>query len=402
MGPLSIRSPVNLEDYRRAARRRLPRVIFDIIDGGANDEVSLRANRRAFERITLRPKALADVSVRELGINVLGEYVSMPVLLDPCGTARMAHRDAELAVARAAGRAGTIYAVSTVASYELEAVAREATGALWFQLYPPPDREASLSLIARARTAGYKALCVTIDGAVLGTRERDRGHHLQIPFKFHPKIVVDGARHPRWTMDFIRAGALSVSRASALSPKTLKASGAAIAASANPITSDTMRYIRDAWDGPLVVKGVMRGEEVDELIDLGVQGIVVSNHGGRQLDTVPATIDVLPEIVAATRGRAEVLLDGGVRRGTDVLKAIALGAKAVLFGRPYLFGLASNGEDGVYDVLRLIREEIDTAMALLGCTSLEQVDGSLVGGADSLSQRSWTTRAHGSLLSESG
>jgi isopentenyl diphosphate isomerase/L-lactate dehydrogenase-like FMN-dependent dehydrogenase len=265
-----------------------------------------------------------------------------------------------------------------VSSYPLEAVARIATGPLWFQLYPPVDRNDCIALIRRVQVAGYKALCVTVDGAVLGTRERDRCNRLQIPFRWTPRLVVDGVLHPRWTADFMRSGAMAVSRSSSLSPKSIKASGRAIQATANPITADTIRYIRDAWNGPLLVKGILREEEVEEIIELDVQGIVVSNHGGRQLDSVPATIEALPEIVAAARGRVDVYVDGGFRRGTDVLKAIALGARAVLIGRPYLFALAVGGESGVVDMLELMRDEIDTAMALLGCASIGEVDPSMV------------------------
>jgi isopentenyl diphosphate isomerase/L-lactate dehydrogenase-like FMN-dependent dehydrogenase len=372
------RSAVNVDDYRRAARQRLPRAVFDVVDGAADDELSMSANRRALDAITLRPRALADVRGRDLRTTVLGEPVSMPVMLAPCGIARMMNKHGELGVARAAGRADVLFAVSTVTSYPLEAVAAAATGPLWFQLYPPADPDACRALIERAAQAGYRALCVTIDGAVLGRRQRDARNGLQIPVRLTPRLVLQGARRPRWALDYLRSGAAATREATMQSPRSLREASAAVQATANPITVETMRQIREAWDGPLVVKGVMRAEDVEPMVELGVQGIVVSNHGGRQLDGVAGTTDVLPGIVAAAAGRLEVYVDGGYRRGTDVLKALALGARAVLIGRPYLFALAAGGEQRVVEMLQLLRDELDTAMALTGCTAIDDIGPDLV------------------------
>lgn len=379
---------VNVDDFRRAARRRLPRIAFDAIDGGAGDEVTLRRNRAAFDDLALRPRALAPVARRDLSTTVLGEAVSLPVLLGPTGFARMAHRDAELAAARAAAAAGTVYALSTVASHEPEAVARAADGPQWFQLYPPGDREACAALIARVAAAGYRALVVTVDNAVGGLRERDRRHRLAVPLRITPRLVLHGATRPRWSLDYLRGGvgrgaqgmgALFYAERGTHHPtRSLAEAGRAMAGAARAITPEELHFIRESWDGPLLVKGILRGEECRMLLDLGVDGIVVSNHGGRQLDGVLATIEALPEVVRAVDGEAEVLLDGGIRRGTDVVKALALGARAVLVGRPYLFGLAAAGEAGVRGVIEVLRAEVDQTMALVGCSSVADIDPSAV------------------------
>lgn len=369
---------MTLDDYAEFARRRLPRTVYDVVAGGANDEFTMRRNREALQAIRLRPKALADVRVRDLRTTVLGTEMSMPVILAPCGVARMMRSTGELAVARAAGASDVLYVLSTASSYEPEAVAEAATGPLWFQLYPPADEEERTALVDRAQRSGYRALCVTIDGAVLGQRERDRRNGLQIPLRPTVGMLLEGAVHPRWALDFLRGESRAMAAVSTASPRTVSQSGARIRATANPVTLETLKRIRDQWDGPLLIKGVQRGDEVDAMIGAGVQGFVVSNHGGRQLDGVPAAIEILPEVVAAAGGRAEVLVDGGFRRGTDVAKALALGAKAVMIGRPYLNALAVGGEAGVARMLRLLRTELDAAMALMGCASVHEFDSTFV------------------------
>lgn len=370
----------NLLDYERRARKRLPRAVFDVIAGGAGDEITLRRNRQAFADLALRPRALADVSTRDLSSTVLGTPVSMPVLLDPCGYARMAHREAELAVARAAAEAGTIYALSTISSAPLEQVAAASDAPKWFQLYPPADRDACKALIARAQAAGFYALCVTIDGAMAGLRERDRRNRLVVPLRLTPRLLLEGASRPAWALDFLQGG---VGRGDQgfggmARPQSLRDAGRAIAATARAITEEEMGFIRDQWDGPLIVKGIQRGDECEALIEMGVDAVVVSNHGGRQLDGVRATIEILPEVVDAVNGRMEVFLDGGVRRGTDVFKALALGARGVLIGRPYLFGLAIAGQEGVSGVLEMLRAELDQTLALIGCRSVSNIEASLL------------------------
>ncbi|RYE43772.1 MAG: alpha-hydroxy-acid oxidizing protein [Hyphomicrobiales bacterium] len=369
---------ITLDDYGDAARRRLPKVVYDVVAGGANDEITMRRNRDALRGIRLRPRALADVRVRDLRTSILGTEMSMPVMLAPCGVARMMRSSGELAVARAAGAVDVPYVLSTASSYEPEAVAEAATGPLWFQLYPPADEQACTTLVERAQRAGYSALCVTIDGAVLGQRERDRRNGLQIPLRPTASMIRDGMLHPRWAIDFLRGESRAMMSVSQASPRTAADAGSRIKATANPVTLETVKRIRDQWDGPLLIKGVMRGDEVDALVGVGAQGIIVSNHGGRQLDGVPATIEILPEVVAAARGRADVLIDGGFRRGTDVLKALALGAKGVLIGRPYLNALAVGGEAGVVRMLKLLRAELDAALALTGCASIHELDTTFV------------------------
>jgi isopentenyl diphosphate isomerase/L-lactate dehydrogenase-like FMN-dependent dehydrogenase len=367
---------LNLEDFRSAARRRLPRTAFDVIDAGAADELTLRRNRSAFDRIVLRPRPLGATESRDLATDVCGQRISLPVLLDPCGYARLAHREGELAVARAAGDAATVYVLSTVSSYPLEQVAAEARGPLWYQLYPPADRGDRARLIARAKDAGFGALCVTIDGAASGLRETDKRNKASFPLRLTPRMLLSGAMRPRWAVDFLRGGVGSGSMGFDLAE--LRSFGEAVARTAMAITPAMIEHIRELWDGPLLLKGVLRGDECQEMIDLGVDGFVVSNHGGRQLDSVPAGIDALAEVVDAVDGRAEVLVDGGFRRGTDVVKALAIGARAVLIGRPYLFGLATAGEAGVARVIEMLRAEIDQTLALLGVAGVGDLDRSFV------------------------
>jgi isopentenyl diphosphate isomerase/L-lactate dehydrogenase-like FMN-dependent dehydrogenase len=372
-------APVNIDDVRLLARRRLPRTAFDAIDGGAGAELTLRRNREAFDHLLLRPRALADVRERDLGTTVLGQPISLPLLLTPAGYTRMAHGEAELAAARAAARAGTIYGVGSFSSYTLEEVARASTAPLWFQIYPPAEPAAREELVERVERAGYAALCVTIDAAVGGIRERERRSGLRLPLRVTPRLLRECAVRPRWTLDYLRGGA----------GRGLQGLPAAVpsAADARPtpaantvVTVEAMRHLRRIWGGPLLAKGILRDEECRLLLDLGVDGIVVSNHGARQLDSVPAAIEALPEVVAAVDGQAEVLVDGGFRRGTDVVKALILGARAVAIGRPYLYGLAAGGEAGVLQVIELFRREIDVTLGLLGCASLADLDGSMLRG----------------------
>lgn len=363
----------NSEMRERAGR--LPRSIFDAIDGGAGDETTLRENRRAYERIWFRPRALADIDHREISTVVFGERISMPLLLAPCGMARMANRDGELAVARAAGKAGTIFAVSGLASYSLEEIAVNATGPLWYQLYVLSDRAATKKTIERASNAGYRVLCVTVDATVAAARERDYRNRLEIPPRLSAGLVLGALRKPGWLGDFLLGrvgdGGLGPMRVSVWNfVSTVN--------QLRSVTVDELRWIREQWDGPLVVKGIMRGDECAELVDLGVDGVVVSNHGGRQLDGVRATIEILPEVVRAVGGRAEVFVDGGVWRGDDVVKAVALGARACLVGKAYMFGLAAFGEAGVDRVLEIFRVEIDRTMGLLGCTAMTDLDERMV------------------------
>jgi isopentenyl diphosphate isomerase/L-lactate dehydrogenase-like FMN-dependent dehydrogenase len=363
----------------RARARRLPKAIFDVIDGGASDEITLRANQSAFQRIWFRPRALADVSTRDLSTTVFGERISMPLMLGPCGFARMARSEAELAIARAAGHAGTVFAVSGSASYPLETIAAAASGPLWYQPPLSSDGKVSEALLGRVEDAGYRVLCVLIDTAVNPKRERDYRNHLSIPLEMSPRLLLTGLTNPMWTKDFLLGRVGHRGAAPRLGgARTAYWNFARTVRNMRPITFKDVAWLRDHWSGKLVVKGVARGDECSRMLDAGVDGLIVSNHGGRNLDCIRPTIEILPEVVSAVAGRAEVFIDGGIRRGTDVVKALALGASACLIGRPYMFGLAAGGEDGVRRILEIFRNEIDHTMALTGCATVADISPSLV------------------------
>ena len=371
---------INIEDARRIAYRRLPKFVFDFVDGGAEDEVTLQANRRAFSEIKFNPRVLVDVSERDISTIVLGEPVKLPVLLAPAGGIRLIRREGELAAAGAAGCEGTIFALSTASNYNIEEVAAVATGPLWFQLYPLGNREDTASLVKRAQQAGYKALCICVDVAVPGKRERDLRNKATIPPQVSWNKALQIVRRPLWLRHYLFGPRISLGNLEDLESfrgmphkavlMSMKNMGLANAA----LNWDDLTWLRELWTGPLVVKGIMNAEDARRALNHGVNGIVVSNHGGRQLDGQPTTIEVLPEVVAAVAGHAEVFIDSGIRRGTDVVKAIALGARACLIGRPYLFGMAMGGEAGVIQVLQILRNEIDRTMALLGCRSLTDLN----------------------------
>jgi isopentenyl diphosphate isomerase/L-lactate dehydrogenase-like FMN-dependent dehydrogenase len=332
---------INVYDVREKARW-LPRSVFDAIDGGAGEEVTLRANTSAFDDIWFRPRSLVDVSVRDTSTTVLGHRVSMPLLLAPCGMARVANSKAELAVARAAGDAGTIFVVSHASSYPLEEVAAAATGPLWYQLYLQGNRDETARLLERVEAAGYDVLCVTIDEPIAAKRERDLRNNLSIPLKMTPATLMTGLSNPRWAMDFVLG---NVGRGKGHGNYRMALTSvhrfASIVRSLTSVTADDVSWLRERWSGKLVLKGVMRADECDEMVALGADALVVSNHGGRCIDGTRPSIEVLPEVVDAVGGRVEILMDGGVRRGSHVVKALALGASAVLAGRPYMFGLAA-------------------------------------------------------------
>ena len=372
---MTLERAINLDDFRRIARRRLPTMIFDMLDGGAGDEWAVRRNREAFASVSFRPKSLVDVTKRSVATRLFGQETSLPVLLAPTGAGQIIHRDAELAVARAASKANAIYVQGTMTSCPLEEVASAAgDGTLWYQLYLPPTHDDTGALLGRVARAGYKALVITVDTPTFGGRERDRRNELAIPAKVTPKLIWEGISRPAWSAEFIRANHPFSLRKRALRRSSPTITQSAITAAQWPVTSDNIQFVRRRWDGPLIVKGIMRSDECAQYLDLGVDGFVVSNHGGRQLDNLPGTFDVLAEVVDAVAGHATVLLDGGIRRGEDVLKAIAMGASAVLVGRPYLFALAAAGQTGVEGMIEILRVEIDRAMALLGVCSLDALD----------------------------
>jgi 4-hydroxymandelate oxidase len=352
---------LNLAEYERLAEEKLPPAVWDYYASGANDEVTLRENRAAFERLRLHYHVLVDVSRRELGTTVLGQTVSMPLLVAPTAFHRLAHPEGELATVRAAGAAGTVMILSTLSNTRVEDVTRAASGPVWFQLYVYRDRGATKALIERVRSAGCRALVLTVDAPLLGRRERDVKNRFALP----PGLAIENML-PEGLHELPKArtdSGLAAYFSELLDPS---------------LGFDDLEWLADISGLPILVKGVVRGDDARRAIDHGASGIVVSNHGGRQLDTAPATIEVLPRVVDAVAGRAEVLLDGGVRRGVDVLKALALGARAVLIGRPILWGLAVGGEAGALGVLRMLQSEIDLALALAGATSVHELGRDLL------------------------
>lgn len=353
---------LNLHDLEPLAREKLPTPIFDFIAGGAEDEVSLRANRAAFEAIEFRPRVLVDVSRMDTSTTVLGQKLPFPVMLAPVAMHRLVHSEGEAATARGAARGGATMILSTMSSVPLEEVAAAAPGPKWFQLYCYGDRGVTERLVKRAEDSGFEALCFTVDVPRLGRRERDFRHPLVFPLDVSPVNFIDEFDMSSMPED-ARGGALSAFVAS-LMDQTL--------------SWDTVSWLRSITKMPVLVKGVLTLEDALLAIEHGASGIVVSNHGGRQLDGSPAPITVLAEIADAVGDRCELIVDGGVRRGTDVLKALALGAKAVLIGRPYIWGLTIDGEAGVASVLEQLRLEFELAMALCGVTSVDQITRRLV------------------------
>ena len=374
---------VNIEDLRRLARRRLPKVVFDYLDGGAEGEVTLQANRRAFDAITFRPRHAVAVPYCDTRVRVLGFDLSFPALLAPVVYSRLMHPGGEVAAARAAGAAATIYVLSTISGHRLEDVRAASSGPVWYQLYLTGGREAAEAAIERARAAGFSALVVTIDVPVAGMRERDvrngtkelMSGNLMEKIPFLPQLLT----RPAWLAGFLRDG--GVPRLPNIvipgaGPMPLVDVGAALARTA--VTWADLRWIRGMWPGPMIIKGVLTGDDARRAIDEGAAAVVVSNHGGRQLDGVPASLNALPEVVTAVDGRAEVLVDGGIRRGGDIIKAICLGARAVLVGRAYAYGLGAAGEAGVARALEILRADVERTLRLLGCASIAALDRSYV------------------------
>ena len=379
---MNISRCVNISDLRVAAKRRLPRPVFDYIDGGADGEITLRENVRAFEDVAFRPRCAVDAPPANPATWVLGTPISMPIVLAPVGSSRMFWPRGEEAAAAAAGAGGTLYCLSTLSGCRLEDVRKATGGPAWFQLYICGGRDVACSGIDRAKNAGYSALVVTIDTAVAGLRERDVrngakelvSRHLGKMIPFLPQFLV----RPGWLIDFLRDGGLMKFPNVILPEGPMPYADVAAALETAAVTWRDLQWIREVWNGPIVVKGVHRGDDAKRAVDEGARAVVVSNHGGRQLDGVPATIRVLPEIVAAVDGRAEVLLDGGVRRGADALKAVCLGARAVLIGRAYAYGLGAAGTPGVTRAIEILRADVVRTMKLLGVSSIGELDRSLV------------------------
>ena len=354
-------SAINLFGYEQLAKEHLSQMAFDYYSSGAWDEVTLRDNLAAFTRVKLRPKMLVDVSKINLTTQVLGESLQLPLLIAPMAFQCLADPEGEIATALAAADAGVGMVLSTLATKSLEEVATVANGLQWFQLYIHKDQGLTQALVQRAYTAGYKAICLTVDAPMLGKRERDQRNEFTLPPGLHPANLtnISGLDIPQATGE---SGLLTY-----------------FSQQINPgVTWKDLEWLQSLSPLPLVVKGILRADDAVRAVEYGAQAIVVSNHGGRQLDGAIASLDALPDIIAAVDGKAEVLLDGGIRRGTDILKALAYGAKAVLIGRPVLWGLAVAGKIGVSHIISLLQDELNLAMALSGCASLGDIDSSLV------------------------
>ena len=386
----------SVAEARERARRVLPRALFHYIDGGAEDEVTMRDNEQAFRDVAFRPRMGTGVARPDLATTVLGTPLSFPLLLAPCGLVSVMHPDGAIGIARAASAAGTLSVCSTVAGNPLEQVAQAVSTPKWFQLYAPSRAEA-LPIIDRAQAAGFGALVITIDTPALGNRERDVRNGVAPPLRINAQTVLKLApqvlARPRWLgrtaahrLEVLRAERAAATNRTPADVTPPPEPGAQrrpreISMFHSPFTWDDIAWARTRWSGPLLVKGVLSGDDARRAVDAGCDSVIVSNHGGRQLDSAPATMRVLPDVVDAVGNRIEVLLDGGVRRGGDVLKAVAVGARAVLVGRPYLYGLAIAGESGVRRILEIFETEMIRTMALLGCHSVAELD------------RSWLDRA---------
>ncbi len=377
-----MRKAVNIADLRLAAKSRLPRVVFDYIDGGASAEVTLRENSRAFEDVVFRPHSAVATKDCDLRTTVLGTTLSLPFLLAPVGSSRMFHPRGEEAAARAAGEAGTAYILSTLSGCHVQDVKNSTRGPVWFQLYLVGGRDVALGGIERARTAGCSALVVTIDTPVAGSRERDLRNGMKALVSGSPGTMLPHLgqflTRPRWMAAYLADGGLMKFPNIVMPDGPMAYADVGAALQESMVCWDDLRWIRDAWQGKVVVKGVHTADDARRAIDGGADAIVVSNHGGRQLDGVAATIRVLPEVVAAVDDRIEVLLDSGIRRGGDIVKALCLGARAVLIGRAYAYGLGASGGPGVTRAIKILRNDIIRTLTLLGVGSTAALDESLV------------------------
>ena len=380
LGPPQV---VNIDDLRRLARRRLPRSVFDYLDGGAEDEWTLRENQRAFDDILFRPRSAVAFPKCDLRVSVVGHDLAFPALLAPVGYSRLMHPLGELAGARAAGEFGTAFILSTISGHKLENVKAATKGPAWYQLYLLGGRAAAESALDRARRAGFSALVLTVDTPVAGMRERDPRNGMKAmlgsnPFAklpYLPEILM----HPRWLAGFLADGGIPKLENIVIpgqGPLDLVDVASALADAA--VSWDDLQWIRKVWDRPILVKGLLTGDDARRAVDEGVAGVIVSNHGGRQLDSVYPAIRALPEVVAAVNGRVEVLMDGGIRRGGDMIKAICLGARAVLIGRAFAYGLAAAGYPGVVRALEILHADVDRTLRLLGCPSVAALDSSYV------------------------
>lgn len=376
--PSSIARARNIADLRRMARERLPRMVFDYIDGGADDEVTLARNVSRFRDIELVWEALKDVDKIDTSTAIMGAPSASPFFISPTATSRLFHpRAGELAVARAAHAAGVPYACSTLASASVEDIAAVNPGPKWFQVYVWRDRELVEEVLARARAAGFSAIILTVDVPVVGNRERDGANDFTVPPKVTWRTATQALAAPGYLWDLATTSEIRPANFTHIRMNT----GLIDFINAQfdrAVTWDDVRWLRETWDGKLAIKGIATPEDAQRCVSIGADAVWVSNHGGRQLDTAPASIDTLPAIADAVAGKVEIILDGGVRRGSDVVKALALGANAVAIGRAYLYGLAAGGEAGVRRALDIIDSEVRRTMALCGRTQLSALSRDLI------------------------
>ena len=371
----------SIADLRRAAKRRLPKAVFDYMDGAAEDEVTRYRNQADFGRYELLPRFLVDVGNVDLSTRVLGADIDVPFILAPTGMSRLFHHTGERAVARAAQKAGTMYSLSSVATTSIEDIAGVSDGAKMLQLYVWRDRAILKDFIRRAKASGYTALCLTVDLPLAGQRERDLRNGFTVPPQIRLSNILDTMLRPDWLWGFLTHPRMTLEnvRSHATAAENLFSVIDYTTAQFDPsLTWEDMAWMIQEWGGPFAIKGILSVDDARRAADTGVSAVIISNHGGRQLDHAPSPVSVLPAIADAVGDRVEVILDGGIRRGTDVIKALGLGARAVMVGRGYLFGLGAGGEAGVDRALELLRAEIKRNMMLAGCTSVRQLDGKYV------------------------
>jgi isopentenyl diphosphate isomerase/L-lactate dehydrogenase-like FMN-dependent dehydrogenase len=375
------RSGVNaihtIEDARKISKRKLPKMVWDFIDGGADEELAVVANRQSLNEIKLRPRFLRDISDRDISINIFGKKTSLPFILSPSGMATIAHPEGELAVATAAGRAGAVFCVSTASGYTLEEIAAVSNQRLWFQLYLWGNEEIVNSLIKRAEDSKYEALVVTVDVPVVGKRERDLTNGMSLPIRIRPRNALNTLRKPRWLLGLLNGPEITFANLAGLAEGDDASSIGEYTDRelVDPTrTWDDLEMIRKRWSGPLVVKGIMTPEDAINAVNAGADGVIVSNHGGRQMSFVPGVATVFESIVHAVGHRAEIFLDGGIRRGEDIVKARAMGATAACGGRSWYWGLAAGGEQGVEKVLTILAADIDRTLALLGQEKFKDIN----------------------------
>jgi (S)-mandelate dehydrogenase len=375
---MKFQDAINIEDLRKIAKRRLPRFVFDYVDGGSEDETTLRSNRWSFESLRFRPRTLNDVSSRDLGTNILGKKAAMPIIVGPTGLNGLSWRNGDIEIARAATSAGYPFCVSTVCMSPVEDVAREAPGRLWFQGYVFNERPVTDAIIKRTLDAGYEALVITSDFPIAGKREKDLRSGLLPSQNFKLSTKLDILMHPRWV------ASVATNKPRFVNVERELGSGREVNSFVGHnmfnagLNWNDIEHFRDLWPGKLLIKGILRGDDATRAISLGADGVVLSNHGGRQLDSCISAMEALPEVVDAIGGKASIIVDGGVRRGSDIAKAVAMGAEAVILGRAPLYGLAAGGAAGASKALEILQDEFDRTLALTGCASVADLGPELL------------------------